>query len=237
MTNHADAAIDSIAPLREFVLAVSHIIDQAHSRDAGGASPAPVEPLKEQPPRESVLSEAQIVQAIRPALAALIANDHWLPAQFRKPHPEYYQQYLLYCDPYERFSVQSFVWGPGQSTPIHDHTVWGLVGVLSGAERCQRYTHDPQTGALLKQGGPVTLKEKEIDLVSPSVGDIHTVANALSDRPSISIHVYGANIGGTARHVFDPVSGAVKPFVSGYSSTVSPNLWDRSAAVRADLAS
>ena len=33
----------------------------------------------------------------------------------------------------------SFVWGPGQKTPIHDHTVWGLVGMLRGAERCRLY--------------------------------------------------------------------------------------------------
>ena len=30
----------------------------------------------------------------------------------------------------------------------------------------------------------------EIDLVSPRVGDIHIVANALSARPSVSINVY-----------------------------------------------
>ena len=42
-------------------------------------------------------------------------------------------QYLLYCDPEERFSVVSFVWGPGQSTPTHDPSVWGLIGVLRGA--------------------------------------------------------------------------------------------------------
>ena len=71
------------------------------------------------------------------------------------------------------------------------------------------------------------------DAVSPAVGDIHVVANALADRPSISIHVYGANIGAVRRHVFDPETGAPKDFVSGYSSDRVPNLWDRSAAVRA----
>ena len=47
---------------------------------------------------------------------------------------------------------------------------------------------------------------------------------------------FGANIGAVSRHVFDPVTGAAKPFVSGYSSTSLPNLWDRSADVRATLA-
>ena len=61
--------------------------------------------------------------------------------------------------------------------------------------------------------------------VSPSIGDVHEVANDLSDQTSISIHVYGRNIGRVQRHVFDPATGAAKSFVSGYASRVVPNLW------------
>ncbi len=67
-------------------------------------------------------------------LGELVRHDDWLPAAFAEPAPDRYRQYLLHCDSRERFSVVSFVWGPGQATPIHDHTVWGLVGVLRGAE-------------------------------------------------------------------------------------------------------
>ena len=56
----------------------------------------------------------------RQLLGALVRHDDWLPEVFAQPHPQYYQQYLLYCDPLQRFSVVSFVWGPGQSTPVHD---------------------------------------------------------------------------------------------------------------------
>ena len=38
------------------------------------------------------------------------------------------------------------------------------------------------------------------------------------------------------RHVFDAATGAAKDFVSGYSIATVPNLWDRSAAVRASIA-
>jgi predicted metal-dependent enzyme (double-stranded beta helix superfamily) len=47
------------------------------------------------------------------------------------------------------------------------------------------------------------------------------------------IHVYGANIGAVRRHVYVPATGEIKPFVSGYSNKVIPNLWDRSAEMRA----
>ena len=49
---------------------------------------------------------------------------------------------LLHCDPMERFSVVSFVWAPGQKTPVHDHTVWGMVGVMRGVEFCEEFSLD-----------------------------------------------------------------------------------------------
>jgi predicted metal-dependent enzyme (double-stranded beta helix superfamily) len=127
----------------------------------------------------------------------------------------------------------SFVWGPGQKTPVHDHTVWGLVGQLRGAERETMYTRDGD-GPLVV-GDSAVLKPGGLTAVSPSIGDIHVVANDMTDQASISIHVYGANIGAVARHVFVPETGEVKDFVSGYSADVVPNLWDRSEAVRAAL--
>jgi predicted metal-dependent enzyme (double-stranded beta helix superfamily) len=73
-----------------------------------------------------------------------------------------------------------------------------------------------------------------IEAVSPTVGDWHVVANALSDQTSVSIHVYGANIGAVRRHRVDAGTGAIIDFISGYSGTTVPNLWDRSAAVAAN---
>ena len=75
-----------------------------------------------------------------------------------------------------------------------------------------------------------------MERLAPEEGDIHQVSNAHADRVSISVHLYGGNIGAVSRHVYDPVTGVAKPFVSGYSSTNLPNLWDRSQAVRAGLA-
>jgi predicted metal-dependent enzyme (double-stranded beta helix superfamily) len=72
------------------------------------------------------------------------------------------------------------------------------------------------------------IKPGEVDLVSPRIGDIHKVSNALSDRASISIHVYGANIGAVERHIYEPQTGKTKKFISGYSNSVVPNIWDRS---------
>jgi predicted metal-dependent enzyme (double-stranded beta helix superfamily) len=168
--------------------------------------------------------EHRIFEAGAPLLAALVRQDDWLPDAFARDAADSYRQYLLYCDPRERFSVVSFVWGPGQKTPIHDHTVWGMVGMMRGEERCEEYAV-PVAGRAMTPTGIHPLRPGEIDQVSPRIGDIHVVANALPDRPSLSIHVYGANIGAIRRHVFDPATGEARPFVSGYHNLVLPNVW------------
>ncbi len=177
--------------------------------------------------------EPRIMKEGREILGRLVAADDWLPDACAQPHPEYYQQYLLHCDPFERFSAVSFVWGPGQKTPLHDHTVWGLIGMLRGGEIETPYTKNAD--GTYSAGAEHKLSPGDVGAVSPTIGDTHIVANALADRPSISIHVYGANIGAVARHVFVAGTGEVKDFVSGYSAPSMPNMWDRSAAVRAAL--
>ncbi len=127
----------------------------------------------------------------------------------------------------------SFVWGPGQSTPIHDHTVWGLIGMLRGAETAQHYVKTAE-GRWAPEGTPTRLMPGQVEAVSPRIGDVHRVSNALANQTSISIHVYGANIGAVERSVYLE-DGTRKPFVSGYSNTELPNLWDLSAERNAAL--
>ncbi len=165
---------------------------------------------------QSTSDEAAILAQGKTLLADLIAQDDWLTDDYAQPNPERYQQYLLYADPDDRFSVVSFVWGPGQATPIHDHTVWGLVGVLRGAELCQPFAKNAQ-GHWLASAEQTRIEVGHVEAVSPTIGDVHRVWNALADKPSISIHVYGANIGKVSRHVFHE-DGTVKEFISGYSN-------------------
>ena len=164
--------------------------------------------------------EAALLDAGKALLAQLVARDDWLPEAFAVPHPEHYQQYLLHCDSAQRFSIVSFVWGPGQRTPIHDHTVWGLIGMLRGAEDSQPYLLDAH-GVPVVAGESVRLSPGDVEVLSPRLGDIHRVSNAFDDRVSISIHVYGANIGTVHRSVFTE-SGERKGFVSGYANAQWP---------------
>lgn len=169
--------------------------------------------------------EPQILADGGRLLADLVAHDDWLPEAYAQPDPDRYSQHLLHCDSAQAFSIVSFVWGPGQATPVHDHTVWGLVGVLRGAELSQAYARTDH--GLVAHGEPHRLEPGQVEAVSPRIGDIHRVSNAYADRASISIHVYGANIGAVRRSVYD-AEGRPKAFVSGYSNLTLPNLWDAS---------
>ncbi len=174
--------------------------------------------LERQPEESAILEQGQEL------LRRLVEHDDWLPEQFAVPHPEHYLQYLLHADSLQRFSVVSFVWGPGQRTPVHDHRVWGMIGMLRGAELGQRFERQPD-GTLLPAGEPLRLERGEVECVSPAIGDIHQVSNAFEDRVSISIHVYGGNIGAVKRAVYQ-ADGSEKLFISSYSNSLLPNIWN-----------
>lgn len=204
--DHSNAQAPRLDRLRDFVVAFGHLLDES-------------------------LEEAELLRRGANLLGSLVSSDDWLPNRYALPAPDRYRQYLLHVDSIERFSVVSFVWGPGQTTPIHDHTTWGLIGMFRGAEVEQHYLRNAD-GTLAQQGEPHQLEVGQVDAVSPRIGDLHRVSNAFSDRTSISIHVYGGNIGGIRRSVYQ-LDGSKKEFISGYSNQDLPNIWDRSRELSA----
>ena len=198
----------NIRRLREFVIAMTGLVQQ-HGRD-----------------------ELPLLRESGDLLGQLIAHDDWLPDVFAVPHRAHHQEYLLHCDPFERFSVVSFVLAPGQKTPVHDHTVWCLIGVLRGTERIDEYRHEGR-GAPMQKTGEHLCRAGDIEVASPTVGDIHVMANERRDQAAVSIHVFGGNIGGLMRRSFSLATSEPHPLVSDYANSLMPNLWDRSLEARA----
>lgn len=166
-------------------------------------------------------NEALLIQKGKSLLAKLISEDGWLPGEFAKEATGRYAQYLLHCDPLERFSVVSFVWGKGQFTPVHNHTIWGIVGVYRGIELCEEF--DFKDGRVCDLGRSHKMRPGQVEAVSPTLGDWHRVSN-VSEETSISIHVYGGNIGTTTRSRLNE-AGQLVDFVSSYDNRTVPNLW------------
>jgi predicted metal-dependent enzyme (double-stranded beta helix superfamily) len=141
-TKKMSNSLDTIAPLREFVIGMTKLVSEESE-------------------------EKNLIPKGSQLLKSLIQSDSWLPEFCTVPHPEFYQQFLLHADPLGRFSVVSFVWGPGQKTPIHDHCVWGLIGMLRGMEKGQRYKQLP-SGDLVIDSPEAFLRQGEIEAESSS---------------------------------------------------------------------
>ncbi len=98
------------------------------------------------------------------------------------------------CRPSGDLSIVALVWLPGQRTPIHDHVSWCVVGVYEGRERETRYRAVEADGQrYLEAIGSVDADRGHVEVIAASTEDIHAVT-AIGERPTISIHVYGADI-------------------------------------------
>ena len=132
--------------------------------------------------------------AVGARLADLLAHDGWLAPEHRESDPDHYRQHLLHVSPDRRLSVVALVWLPGQRTPIHDHVSWCVVGVYEGRERETRYRAAEIGGRRwLQETGSVDAGPGHVEVIVPSFEDIHVVT-AVAQGPTISIHVYGADI-------------------------------------------
>lgn len=116
-------------------------------------------------------------------LGQLVNFDDSLPDQYTIVDPQHYQEFLLHADPGSAFPLVSLA---GTGTPIHDHWVWGLIGMLRGAECSRDYARNDDEH-LQTKGQSIPLKPGRGEALSPWSNDIHQVTNALDDRVSISI--------------------------------------------------
>ena len=115
---------------------------------------------------------------------------------------------LLQMPEDEAYSIIGGVWHPGQTTPIHDHLTWALIGVYEGEEReaLFRRTDDGSNPRLAKIEPVSERVHKKGQVTVLGHKGIHRVDN-ISLRPTFSVHVYGRDIGNAERHSYDPVTG------------------------------
>jgi len=170
------------------------------------------------------------VEALRPAFARLLASDGWLPESCAKPDQASRMgggigQYALYRAEDGSLCLFSLVVPVGASTPVHDHLAWGLVGIYRGRQDETVYRRlddgrDP-VHADLEVAKRQELGPGEFYVLLPPADDIHYV-RTISDAPSISIHLLANDTACVWRHKFDPASGVVTPFRSGYANAPCP---------------
>ena len=170
------------------------------------------------------------VEALKPAFATLLAAEGWLPDEYASPDltsgmGSGIGQYALYRAEDGSLTLFSLVIPAGAETPVHDHLAWGLVGVYRGRQQETIYRRRDdgrdETKAVLEISRTQAMDAGEFYSLVPPLDDIHFV-KTLSDQPSVSIHLLANDTACVWRHRFDPSTGDVKAFRSGYSNAPCP---------------
>ena len=128
------------------------------------------------------------------------------------PYPDLRQaqmiddEILLYLNPKRLFSLRMFLYGPGEYTPIHDHSSWGVSGPAAGELGVIRYVREDDGSvegyAQLLQAAPLYLMPGEIELTRPLNEGIHQTGNPV-DGVTIMVSIYGSPIRRTYINCFD----------------------------------
>jgi len=180
--------------------------------------------------RTTIQDDEARLEALRPAFARLLAAEHWLPERCARPDDTSRMgggigQYALYRAEDGSLCLFSLVVPVGAATPVHDHLAWGLVGIYRGRqdETVYRRLDDgaDEGRADLEVAKRQELGRGEFYALLPPIDDIHYV-RTISDTPSISIHLLANDTACVWRHKFDPASGVVTPFRSGYANAPCP---------------
>lgn len=128
-----------------------------------------------------------------------------LDGHFFEPLADTYARRLLHRDEELGFTAVVMTWGPGQHTPVHDHAgIWCVEGVIDGMMEVTQLELVEEDDAgrcrFVEQGHAVTGVGSSGALIPPF--EYHSLGNALDDRTSVTLHVYGGEMDGCS--VFEP---------------------------------
>lgn len=149
-----------------------------------------------------------VTAALRSALCSLIRDPGIrLPECVYEPLQDRYARREIYRSPEYGYSVVAMTWGPGQGTPVHDHSgLWCVEGVVAGALQITQYElverQDEQVrfqdcGTLAAGTGSAG------SLIPPH--EYHAIRNASDRDIAVSLHIYGGEM--TSCCTFVPVQG------------------------------
>jgi 3-mercaptopropionate dioxygenase len=125
---------------------------------------------------------------VEAALGDVLGHRGLLTPEQSEPDPAGYRRHVLHVAPDGAWSLVAVARLPGQTTPVHNHVAWSVVGVHQGVEFETRYR--AERGELVV----------EAELVNPvgvvprlPPGDVHRVAGA-SEGVTVSLQVFGVDV-------------------------------------------
>jgi predicted metal-dependent enzyme (double-stranded beta helix superfamily) len=173
-----------------------------------------MEALVASEPRASLLDQGASL------LERLVVTPNVLPERYRVPAEKTgrpnHGTYLLHASP-DGLSVTAVVWGPGDGLGPHDHHTWGLIGVVANEITETRFRRlddgsDPDRARIERDRESIATPG-QVSMLVPDVDEIHQMYNA-TRVPTVEIHVYGTELKGLERCLFDVESGRITRFAS-----------------------
>ena len=143
-----------------------------------------------------------VTAALRSALCQLIRDPEvHLPDCVHEPILDHYARRELYRSAEHGYSVVAMTWGPGQGTPLHDHSgLWCVEGVWHGDLEITQYELLEVIGERTRfraAGGMIAGPGSAGSLIPPH--EYHTIRNTSTDAVAVSLHIYQAPMGCCAK--------------------------------------
>jgi predicted metal-dependent enzyme (double-stranded beta helix superfamily) len=107
----------------------------------------------------------------------------------------------------DSLTVAHVISAPGSRSPVHNHRMWGVIGIYAGQEDNHLYRRGAHG---LIDGGLRSLRPGDVFVMDPEL--IHAVANPLTTLNG-GLHVYGGDLmARPGRSLWDPDSGAEEAY-------------------------
>lgn len=110
------------------------------------------------------------------------------------------------------------------TSALHDHGTWAVIGISEGCEVDELLVDE---GSGLRHCGRHELRAGDTLVMQPST--VHYIANPLA-QPARGIHVYGRDMVGAPRRMWDPDTGIAQPLEFTAFEAWERRLTARSAA-------
>jgi predicted metal-dependent enzyme (double-stranded beta helix superfamily) len=153
-----------------------------------------------------------LVQRAKPLLEQLLARMRRPEVAADALLREGQRRRLLYHHSTGAYTIWSMTFPPARTTPVHDHTTWGLIGVWQGEEHEDRFVrvddHSAADYAALQLHSSTVNTPESVTALVPPDYDIHCISNPTA-APANSIHVYGRPAAGAQPRVYDIATGRI----------------------------
>lgn len=107
-------------------------------------------------------------------------------------------------------TIVHVVAAPGFVSPVHDHTIWAVVGQYKGQEDNTFY--EERNGQLVEVGAQSICAGDVVPLTEKT---IHAIRNPHTEEPCMALHVYGGDLIGSDRSFWEPDTATKKSAKTG----------------------